>query len=180
MLAPGFARQAIMIRPASTEQDRQRPQRRPPYPVRSLHLVDIENLAGTGRPEPGQVGELYCLYRLRVGLGAMDQVVVALSEFTVRNVGGCWPGARYLIRSGPNGAAVTLLAVIERERVTERFASVVIASGDGTFTAAAAGLTAVGCAVMVISRRGALSHRLALAAAPHIVYLDPPRAARAA
>jgi hypothetical protein len=165
-----------MIRPASIQQDRRsHHQRRSPYPARSLHLVDIENLAGTGRPEPGQVGELYCLYRLRVGLATMDQVVVALSEFTVRNVGGCWPGARYLVRSGPNGAALELLAVIEQEHVTERFANVIIASGDGTFTAAAASLAAVGCAVMVISRRGALSNQLALTAAPHIVYLDPPR-----
>jgi hypothetical protein len=167
-----------MIRPASIQQDRRshrRQQRRFPYPARSLHLVDIENLAGTGRPEPGQVGALYCLYRRRVGLATMDQVVVALSEFTVRNVGGCWPGARYLVRSGSSGVAAELLAVIEQERVTERFANVMIASGDGTFTTAAASLAAVGCAVMVISRRAALSNRLALAATPHIVYLDPPR-----
>lgn len=157
---------------------RQRHERRPAYPARALHLVDIENLAGSGNPDPGQVRELHRLYHRRVGLGAMDQVVVASSHLMIRNAGDCWPGARYLVRSGPDGADLELLAVIERERVAERFANVMIASGDGIFTAAAVRLAAAGCPVTVISRRSALSKRLALAAASNVIYLDPPRPAR--
>jgi hypothetical protein len=157
---------------------RQRHQRRPAYPARALHLVDIENLAGSASPDPGQVRELHRLYHRQVGPGAMDQVVVASSHLMIRNAGDCWPGARYLLRSGPDGADLELLAVIERERVAERFASVMIASGDGIFTAAAVRLAAAGCQVTVISRRATLSKRLALAAASNVIYLDPPAAAR--
>jgi hypothetical protein len=156
---------------------RRRQQRRPPYPDRTLHLIDIENLAGTGRPDRRQLRALYSMYRLRVGMGAMDQVVVASSELTIRNGGYCWPGARCLVRPGPDGADLELLAVIEQECVAERFSHVVIASGDGIFTTAAAGLDAAGCQVTVVSRRAGLSKRLALVAPSPVIYLDAPRAA---
>ena len=156
---------------------RRRQQRRPRYPDRALHLIDIENLAGTGRPDQHQVRALYLTYRLRVGLGAMDQVVIASSELTMRNGGYCWPGARCLVRPGPDGADLELLAVIEHERVAERFRRVAIASGDGIFTAAAAGLATAGCQVTVVSRRAGLSRRLALAAALRVIYIDAPRPA---
>ncbi len=157
---------------------RKRHERRAAYPARALHLVDIENLAGSALPDPGQVRELHGLYHRQVGLGAMDQVVVASSHLMIKNVGDCWPGARYLVRSGPDGADLELLAVIERERVAERFANVMIASGDGIFTAAVVRLAAAGCPVTVISRRAALSKRLVLAAASNVIYLEPPQAAR--
>jgi hypothetical protein len=156
---------------------RRRQQRRSPYPGRTLHLIDIENLAGTGRPHRHQVRALYSTYCLRVGLGAMDQVVVACSELTIREAGYCWPGARCLIRPGPDGADLDLLAVIEQERVAERFSHVAIASGDGVFTMAAVGLAAAGCQVTVVSRRAGLSKRLALVAASPVIYLDAPHAA---
>jgi len=156
---------------------RRRQQRRPSYPARTLHLIDIENLAGTARPDRHQVRALYAMYCLRVGLGAMDQVVVASSELTIRNAGHCWPGARCLVRSGPDGADLELLAVIEQERVAERFTHVAIASGDGIFTSAAAGLAAAGCQVTVVSRRAGLSRRLALLAASRVIYLDVALAA---
>jgi hypothetical protein len=159
---------------------RRRQQRRPSYPVRTLHLIDIENLAGTARPDRHQVLALYSMYCLRVGMGAMDQVVVASSELTVRNAGYCWPGARCLARSGPDGPDRELLAVIEQEHVAERFSHVTIASGDGIFTPAAAGLAAAGCQVTVVSRREGLSKRLALTAASRLIYIDAPRAAATA
>jgi hypothetical protein len=169
-----------MTRAAHRHTDRRsgrRQQRRPRYPARTLHLIDIENLAGTGRPDRHQVRALYSMYRLRVGLGAMDQVVVAASELTISNAGHCWPGARCLVRSGPDGADLELLAVIEYERVAERFSHVAIASGDGIFATAAAGLAAAGCQVTVVSRRAGLSKRLALLAASRVIYIDAPRPA---
>jgi hypothetical protein len=156
---------------------RRRDRRRPAYPARTLHLIDIENLAGTGRPDRRQVRALYSMYRLRVGLGAMDQVVVACSELAISTAGYCWPGARCLVRSGPDGADLELLAVIEQERVAERFGHVAIASGDGIFATAAAGLAAAGCQVTVVSRRAGLSKRLALAASSRVIYIDAPRPA---
>jgi hypothetical protein len=106
-------------------------------------------------------------------------VVVASSELTIRNGGYCWPGARCLIRPGPDGADLELLAVIEQERVAERFSHVAIASGDGIFTMAAIGLVAAGCQVTVVSRRAGLSKRLALVAVSRVIYIDAPRPAAA-
>jgi len=169
-----------MTQPATSRtrhQPRKRHQRRPPYPARTLHLIDIENLAGTGGPDREQVGDLYSRYRLRIGLGAMDQVVIAASHLTIRRTGHCWPGARCLIRSGPDGADLELLAVIEHERVAERFSHVAIASGDGIFSTAAAGLAAAGCQVTVVSRQAGLSKRLALSVASRVIYIDAPEAA---
>ncbi len=120
------------------------------------------------------------MYRLQVGLGAMDQVVVASSELTIRHAGYCWPGTRCLVRPGPDGADRELLAVIEQERVAERFSHVAIASGDGIFTTAAAGLAAAGCQVTVVSRRAGLSKQLALVAASRVIYIDTPRPAATA
>jgi hypothetical protein len=143
------------------------------YPRRTLHLIDIENLAG--RPIPDAVDVLLVRYRYhkRVGLGANDQAIVACNHLALRQVGFSWPGVRILVRSGQNGADRELLDVIGHENVAERFGGIVIASGDHIFAPAAAGLAAQGCHLTVASRRLALSRRLQLAA-HRVIYLDAP------
>src|SRR5262245_48594128 len=117
------------------------------YPPRGLHLIDVENLAGTGAPDPAQARHLRARYLLLVGLGTLDQVVIASSHLALKKTGGWWPGARYLVRSGPDGADLELLDLIGRERIAERFSCVTIASGDGLFAPAAAALASTGCQV---------------------------------
>jgi hypothetical protein len=143
------------------------------YPRRALHLIDIENLAGN--PVPGRIDVLLVRYRYhkRVGFSANDQAIVGCNHLAFRHAGFSWPGVRYLLRSGENGADLVLLDVIRHEQVAERFSHVVIASGDGIFAPEAAGLAALGCHVTVASRRDALSRRLRLTA-HRIIYLDPP------
>jgi hypothetical protein len=149
------------------------------YPPRTLHLIDVENLAGNPVPDQLQVRELRAIYATRVGFGAMDQVVVACNHLAIRKTGYYWPGARYLVRSGPDGADLELLDVIFHENIAARFSSVTIASGDGAFAWAAAEFAASGCKVTVVSRRASLSKRLAIAA-QRVVYIDTPDAATAA
>lgn len=144
-----------------------------PFPARSLHLVDIENLAGTGLPAERQVADLRQAYTARVGIGAMDQVVIGCNHKALPATGHGWPGARYLVRSGPDGADTELLTVIAVENIAARFTHVTIASGDGIFSWAAASLATAGCQVTVVSRMAALARTLYLAA-PRIVYLDTP------
>jgi hypothetical protein len=144
---------------------------RPRYPVRTLHLIDIENLAGSGVPGLHQVHELRTLYRERVSFGAFDQVVLACNHLALRTAGFGWLDARHVVRSGPDGADLELLDVIDHENVDERFARVVIASGDGAFAAATSRLAGLGCRVVVVSRRCSLSARLALAA-HEVIYID--------
>jgi hypothetical protein len=105
----------------------------------------------------------------------MDQVIIACSHQTFRTVGFCWPGPQYLLRSGPDGADLALLAILDTGHIAARFPDVVIGSGDHIFAPAVTGLTAAGCRVTVTARRDRLSASLARAAGPRLIYLDPPR-----
>jgi hypothetical protein len=155
---------------------------RPPkcrFPARTLHLVDIENLAGTAIPSLGQVTEVQGRYVARLSFGADDQVVMAASHLALLNAALGWPHARYRVRSGPDGADLELLDVLQHEDVAARFTHVVIGSGDGLFGQTAANLAALGVWVTVASRRDSLSGALARAARD-VVYLDAPQPMAAA
>jgi hypothetical protein len=144
------------------------------YPSRGLHLIDVENLLGTTEPGPAQARDLRARYLLLVGVGILDHVVIASSHRALKSTGGWWPGARYLVRSGPDGADLELFDVMDSERIAERFCRVTIASGDGGFAPGAASLVTAGCHVTVVSRRAALSRQLALAVGWRVTYIDPP------
>lgn len=148
------------------------------FPARTLHLVDIENLAGTGLPAQSQVADLRRAYAARVGIGPMDQVVIGCNHKALPAAGHGWPGARYLVRSGPDGADTELLTVVADENIASRFTHVTIASGDGIFSWATAGLAAAGCQVTVVTRMAAPARTVYLAA-PRIIYIDTPAAAPA-
>jgi len=158
------------------------PRPRPPrrrFPARTLHIVDIENLAGAAIPSRGQVSEVQGLYVARLAFGADDQVVMAANHLALLNAALGWPHARYRVRSGPHGADLELLDVLLHEDVAARFTHVVIGSGDGLFSKAAANLAARDVWVTVVSRRDSLSPGLARAARD-VVYLDTPRTVAAA
>jgi hypothetical protein len=157
------------------------PRPRPPrrrFPARTLHIVDIENLAGAAIPSRGQVSEVQGLYVARLAFGADDQVVMAANHLALLNAALGWPHARYRVRSGPHGADLELLDVLLHEDVAARFTHVVIGSGDGVFSPAAATLVSGGVPVTVVSRRGSLSAGLARVALD-VVYLDTSQVAAA-
>lgn len=161
-------------RVAKVRRLRRRASLRCPFPDRALHVVDIENLAGAAIPSLGQVTEVQDWYMTRLGFGADDQVVMASSHLGLLNAALGWPRARYRVRSGPDGADLELLDVLEHENVASRFSHVVIGSGDGVFGRAAASLAARGVRVTVVSRPGSLAATLARVA-QDVVYLDIPR-----
>jgi hypothetical protein len=142
-----------------------------PFPVRRLHLVDIENLAGDSLPSLSQVRQALGLYTGRLAFGAMDQVEVASSHLTLLNAALGWPHAHYRTRSGPDGADLALLDVLLHENVARRFTHVAIGSGDHVFAEEAARLAAQGVWVTVVSRQRSLSPQLALAAR-EVIFLD--------
>jgi hypothetical protein len=141
------------------------------FPVRRLHLVDIENLAGDSLPSLGQVRQALGLYAGCLAFGVMDQVEVASSHRTLLNAALGWPRAHYRVRSGPDGADLALLDVLRHENIATRFTHVAIGSGDHLFAEAAAHLAAQGVWVTVVSRQRSLSRQLALAAR-EVVLLD--------
>lgn len=149
------------------------------FPERGLHLIDIENLAGGGKPSFEQIRVVQGIYVGHVTFGVMDQVVVASSHLTLLSAALGWPHARYRIRSGPDGADLELLDVLLYEKVAARFTRVVIGSGDGAFARAAASLAAAGVQVIVVSRPDSLSSRLAFAAS-EVIYLRAAQSATGA
>ena len=146
------------------------------FPARRLHLVDVENLAGSSLPSLSQVRQARADYTASLALGDMDQVEVASSHLTLLNAALGWPYAHYRIRSGPDGADLALLDVLRHENIAGRFTDVAIGSGDHLFAEKAAYLAAQGVWVTVVSRRRGLSPQLALAA-HRVIYLDSAEAA---
>ncbi|MEU0521521.1 hypothetical protein [Streptosporangium sp. NPDC006007] len=127
---------------------------------RAVHLLDVENLVGAARPATGVVRTMMSRYRERVPTGGMDQYVAAVNHGAMVSVGLALAGIQLLVRSGPDGADHALIEVIRLDRLADRFERVVIGSGDGTFTEFAGRLAGVGVQVVVVSRPGALNHRL--------------------
>ena len=131
--------------------------------LRTQFLGDVENLAGrpTGPTEADVIAIAAAVDRV---FGHLDpQSVVACAHRNAPNVWFNWPSARHLVRSGPNGADLCLLEVIDRERVAERFDRVVIGSADGDFAEAAARLASQGVHVIAAIGRGRLASSLKLA-----------------
>ncbi|HZQ86079.1 MAG TPA: hypothetical protein VFA83_14625 [Acidimicrobiales bacterium] len=141
-------------------------------------MIDIENLTGTPSPSADEVAA--AITGLRAVVAGFDdaQKVVACSHHAARIVPFVFPNARYLWRSGPDGADLALLDVMENERVDERFERVTICSGDGAFASAAAWLARAGVVVTAVSLSGHLAARLRLAAR-HVAFLPPSLAATA-
>lgn len=137
--------------------------RRPAAVPRALHMLDIENLAGGPDFTITGAEALRRQYEATVPIGSDDLVVIASSHHAARRAWFAWPHARRLVRSGADGADLALVAVLETERIAERFHTVVLGSGDGIFAEPCARLQAEGCRVTVVSQPGMLSRRLAFA-----------------
>ncbi len=160
-----------MLRTIGGDQDPRRAGARRRFPARRLPLVDIENLAGASRPNLSQVRQALGLYTAGLAFGAMVQVEVASSHLTLLNAALGWPHAHYRVRSGPDGADLALLDVLQHENVAQRFTHVAIGSGDHLFAEEAAHLAAQGVWVTVVSRQRSLAPQLALAAR-EVIFLD--------
>jgi hypothetical protein len=131
---------------------------------RQLILIDIENLTGTPSPTCEEVEMAKAALRLVVPGFEDAQHIVACSHHAAPTVAFAFRGARHLWRSGPDGADLALLDVLENERVDERFDQVTICSGDGIFAPSAAWLAEAQVDVTVVSLPGHLATRLHLAA----------------
>ena len=145
---------------------------------RSIALIDIENLYGDCSPQSpyGPLTERDVAALKRVVEGVYDcpetPAVVASSHAVAKTVMWGWPEAGRRWRSGADGADLALLNEYTPVEIAERFARVILASGDGIFTDFVAECGRLGVRVDVLSRPEALSKRLALAAG-NIYTFDP-------
>lgn len=130
---------------------------------RTLHLIDIENLAGATRDLAGLVaaGEAY---RRSIEVRPDDHVVVGCDASILLAAHLVFPGARVVPGRGPDGADRALLACEHPDDIAARYDRVVIGSGDGAFCGLVWELRRRGVAVCVASRRKALSRDLRRAA----------------
>lgn len=137
---------------------------------RKLVVVDIENVVGGAAINKTDVAAAKRRLLAAISIGEYDQIVIGTSHVGLMPVGSVWPGLRYVIRSGRNGADLALLEVLD-EDIACRFRYVVVVSGDGIFTDAVAALGREGVDVTVVGTRNSVSRRLVLAAS-HVIYLD--------
>jgi len=137
-------------------------------------LIDVENLAATSSPTTQDVELVRAALTLVVPDFDTTQRVVACSHHAAPVVAFAFPGARHLWRSGPNGADLALLDVLENERVAQRFGRVTLCSGDRIFASSAARLAGAQVDVTVVALKGHLAARLELAAR-HVVWLTSTR-----
>lgn len=129
---------------------------------RTLHVLDVENLVGAPSFEINDVERIATEYERRVPVGATDHMWLACSHHNAEAVFFGWPGsARRLLGSGPDGADLALLEPLLTESVFERYAGIVIGSGDAEFALPARWLATRGVRVLIASRAKSLSHQLA-------------------
>jgi len=132
-------------------------------PGRRLIAVDIENVIG-GTVRPAQARQARSEITTVLGSRDTDQLVIGVSPCNLLSCWTVWPGPRYVVRSGKDGADLALLEVLTDENIEARFDEVVLISGDGIFTDAAADLGSHGVRVTVLANPGRLSTDLWLAA----------------
>lgn len=131
---------------------------------RRIVLIDIENIVGGGVLMPEQVQAAQAAIAAAVVPRNDDQVVIACGRFSIDVVGFEWRGPRRLVfRAGMNGADLELLDILETERVGDRFAEIVLVSGDGIFAEVVSRL-GLHADVSVASRTESCSRRLRMAA----------------
>ena len=80
-------------------------------------------------------------------------------------------GARVMCRGGIDGADICLCEVLANDANAKRSRYVVIGSGDRMFAEPASKLKQNGSEILVIGRRGTISHEL-LAVANQVIYLN--------
>src|SRR5438874_1457935 len=93
---------------------------------RTLHLVDLENLAGEARFDPAALAGTIEAYRASVSFRPGDHVVVGCDRRLAVLAGAVWPGARLVVGSGPDGADHALLAAADPDELAARYDRVVI------------------------------------------------------
>ena len=148
--------------------------------ARRLHLLDVENLVGHGRPGLHDLHICCDTYRDLGLLMDHDLVVIGCNPGPVFDVSACWGNARLVTRHGVDGADLALLDVLLHEQVDQRFTEIVLASGDGIFADAIADLQGRGVAVTVVAAADSLSRRLRLAAGRIVEFSRPTYPAPAA
>lgn len=146
---------------------------------RRIVLVDIENVVGGSSALRERIMWAREAVEECILLRPGDQVVVGVAPAGLVDVACAWTHVRYVMQSGIDGADLVLLEVLA-ENIADRFAEVVLVSGDGIFADAVAALASQGVRTTVVAHADGLSRKLELAANEVRFLPELPRPAPAA
>ena len=142
--------------------------------TRSMWAIDAENMSLAADLHSLDVADI----RTRIsdaraigGYEEHDQTILGVSHRNRLAAGLACPSMRLVTRSGPDGADIAIEDAIRADRCLERFARLVIVSGDAWFIPLAEDALAAGMRVTVVSMRAALSNKWR-AITPDIRLLD--------
>jgi hypothetical protein len=131
--------------------------------IKRAHVVvDLENLCGNSHNVSRFSAQAYSALNSLISLnGAQVVVAVGVSAWKQSpNIGFTWPHARLLVGRGIDGADLRLVEDLLDEPQAKRSSHVVIASGDGRFSAPARELRESGVHVTVVANAFTLSRKL--------------------
>lgn len=132
--------------------------------LRRLILIDIENFNGLAVQSAAEAK--WCKKMLTHWLSIKEgEIVIIASDMSgIFNVNKGWPGARFLMGKGIDGADHRLIQEIERMNIGQ-FGEIALVSGDGIFADPVARAAEQGIPTTVYSHGLQLSKRLQFAAA---------------
>lgn len=129
---------------------------------RTLHLIDFENLAGAPTTDADTAARVGLSYRAAARVLPGDLCIVSASHYTALAAHTAFPSARLVVKSGPNGADLALIAAFHDEpNIQHRFKRVTIGSGDGAFIPIASAARKSGLTVVAVTRPGCIHRTLA-------------------
>jgi hypothetical protein len=131
---------------------------------RTVHLVDLENVVGTGHVTEWAARRARAVYMATGVVTPGDHVIVGISHHNRLAAGFGWSDARPVVRSGPDAADLALQEVMATEHLEARFGACLLVTGDGGFAHPVAALIGLGLPVAVVAPKGRLSAALRLAA----------------
>lgn len=141
-----------------------------PRPLRRIHLIDIENLAGGAGVGPDEFRRVWHVYRHHAaGARPGDHIVVAASRFAARDAALALVGEpiQWRWRDGKDGAEIALIEHIDLAHAARRFGTIVVASGDHAFAPLMREARHLGMATQLVVGRGTCSRELWQACSTH-------------
>ena len=121
-------------------------------PIRTLHLIDVENLVGGVAAGVDSVAPAFEAYRRTIEVGPEDHVVLGTGTELAFASKAAWPGALLRIGRGIDGADRALLSALDPGFIVSHYHRLVVASGDHIFAPMVADLRARRMAVVVVVR----------------------------
>lgn len=137
--------------------------------TRSLHLIDLENLCGSGLPTDDVIATVWNTYRYGVPAAPDDHYIVGVSHLCAQRAWFILPsqGVQRRVRSGKDGGELAILVDLDLGHAVGRYGRLVIGSGDGVFTPTARAAREQGLHVHQVSGVGTCARSLSQSAHTH-------------